>query len=324
MKPADGRQPDRRLRVTVIVLAVVTVAGLTPSPLNIVFAEEPAAHVWRLDGRLVVNGVTVNPEGRWSFVAVGRPELLAETVSRRLTGKQQHTRNVRAGSLAHRPVVAEPLAAAAGLALAGVQITANPVLVIEDRSQVSPALTAVALNGSVAALVALRDGLAHAPVETLAGERSVFTLRDGSTVAFTAAELATKRFSASEVLNEVVTAAIRWRAQRYVPQQWFRSLAVGNSHGLMVALVTYTNEVHPDLARGIHVAGTGVVRTDGTVLRVGGVRAKAKAAHRAGADVFFFPAAQADDLADFALDGMDLVPVDDLHEAMLWLQQLRG
>jgi hypothetical protein len=305
------------------VWVLVALLGVTliPVPFQVVFADEPAAHVWRLDGRLQVNGKTVNPKGRWSFVAIGRPELFGETLVNMLRSDGSKSKNVRGGPYTQRPVVAEPLAAAAGLSYAGVVINASPVLVIEDRARAAPAITAVAVNGSVAELITLRDALALYPLDAVVGDVTTFTLRNGSTVSFTREELQQKRFSSSEVLNEDIASRIRWRTQRYVPERWFRSLAVGNSHGFMVALVTYADAADPTLGRGFHIAGTGAIRTDGTVLPVGGITAKAKAAHRAGADVFFYPAQHTDSVEALTLTGMATVPVHHLGDAVLWLQE---
>lgn len=319
-------QKPRRLvtgrRVWLVGALVLVAAALVPVPFNIVFADEPAAHVWRLDGRLIVNGESANPKGRWSFVAVGRPALLGESVFNRIT-KKPAARNVRHGLAHHRPVFAEPLAAAAGLNLAGVSVLADPLLIIEARDGLTPMRVAVALNGSKSALIAFRDAAAVMPVESFVTENSSFTLRDGSTVVLTPTELAGMRFRSSEVLTEDVSARIRWRTQRYVPERWFRSLAVGNSHGLMVALVTYATVADADLGQGLHVAGTGAVRTDGTVEPVGAVAAKAVAAHRAKADVFFYPAVFEDTLAALTFDGMETVPVHHLRDAVTWLDTHR-
>jgi len=102
--------------------------------------------------------------------------------------------------------------------------------------------------------------------------------------------------------------------------RWFRGLSVGRSHGLMVALVTYAGVSGDDLARGRAIAGTGVIADDGSVLRVGGLRSKATAAIRAGADVLVFPAEQADQLDGLETGSMRLVPVTSLAEAVAALR----
>jgi PDZ domain-containing protein len=100
-----------------------------------------------------------------------------------------------------------------------------------------------------------------------------------------------------------------------------RTLALGRSHGLIVALATYAGAVQGDLAKGRHIAATGGVRSDGSVTRIGGLLAKARAARRVGVDVFFFPADQAGLLRDFDARSMDLVPVASLAEAIAYLDE---
>ncbi len=64
------------------------------------------------------------------------------------------------------------------------------------------------------------------------------------------------------------------------------------------------------------IAGTGGIRSDGSVSRVGGLVAKAEAAREVGADVMLFPAEQAAALADFDPGAMRLLPVATLDEAI--------
>ncbi|MEX2532419.1 MAG: hypothetical protein WD360_00475 [Nitriliruptoraceae bacterium] len=71
----------------------VLALGLVPTPFNVVFANDPVATVWRLDGRLMANGRSANPEGRWSFVAIGRPELFVETVTKRVRGRDSSSQH---------------------------------------------------------------------------------------------------------------------------------------------------------------------------------------------------------------------------------------
>jgi hypothetical protein len=108
-----------------------------------------------------------------------------------------------------------------------------------------------------------------------------------------------------------------------LPVSWFRNLAVGRSHGLMVALVSYVHASGDDLARGGSIAGTGAITSGGTVRPVGGLIAKATAAKRIGADVLLFPAVQVAELADFEAGTMRLIPVNTLSEAVAALAASR-
>jgi len=105
------------------------------------------------------------------------------------------------------------------------------------------------------------------------------------------------------------------------PYSWIRSMSMGASHGLMVGLVTYAAMVDEDLAGGRHVAGTGQLAADGSVERIGGLRAKAAGARRAGADVLLVPASQQHELHGFDLGGMRVLAVHSLGDA---IDQLRA
>jgi PDZ domain-containing protein len=84
----------------------------------------------------------------------------------------------------------------------------------------------------------------------------------------------------------------------------------------VVALAAYVHASGVDLADGRAIAATGQIRSDGSVGRIGGLRAKATAARDAGVDVLLFPAAQATQLADFDARSMRLEPVHSLDEAI--------
>ena len=79
-------------------------------------------------------------------------------------------------------------------------------------------------------------------------------------------------------VEAVLDVAVGGRWALSAPGRWFRNLAVGRSHGLMVALVSYADASGRDLAAGRIIAGTGGIRSDGSVSRVGGLGAKAEAA----------------------------------------------
>lgn len=107
------------------------------------------------------------------------------------------------------------------------------------------------------------------------------------------------------------------------PYSWFRSLSLGPSHGLMVGLVTYAAVTREDLAAGRHIAGTGQLNLDGSVVPVGGLLAKALGARRAGADVLVVPAAQRHELDGLNLGGMHVLGVTSLDDAIIQLRATR-
>lgn len=106
-----------------------------------------------------------------------------------------------------------------------------------------------------------------------------------------------------------------WLA-RTPPGQWFRKLATGRSHGMMVALVAYAHTSDQDLARGRSIAGTGGIERSGRVSPIGGLVSKATAARDTGADVLLYPAIQSYELRDFDAGSMQLVGIETLDDAI--------
>ncbi|GGQ30669.1 hypothetical protein [Streptomyces roseolilacinus] len=77
-----------------------------------------------------------------------------------------------------------------------------------------------------------------------------------------------------------------------------------------------------DLTGGEVVAGTGTIDPDGTVGAVGGVSLKTQAAARDGATVFLVPRAECGDALATRPDGLRLVPVATLKDAVASLKAL--
>ncbi|MFO7778134.1 MAG: hypothetical protein R6V28_07280, partial [Nitriliruptoraceae bacterium] len=67
---SSRRRRQRWLKRAAIVLLVVLVL---PVPWLHVVSEDPLGTAWRLNGRLQVNGQVIDPPGRWTWLAVGRP-----------------------------------------------------------------------------------------------------------------------------------------------------------------------------------------------------------------------------------------------------------
>jgi hypothetical protein len=238
------RDGSPRWRITGATAAAVLLVAMLPVPWMTVRSDNPPGTAWRLDGRVVLDGVTLDPPGRWYWLTVGRPPTVAEVVISWVRGSDEVI-DMRDGPVISQPISSEPIAVAAGLAAAG------QLRPIDDLD------------------VTVGGRLASTPLG-----------------------------------------------------RWYRGLAVGRSHGLMVALVTYSHVSGDDLARGRTIAGTGAIEPDGQVVRVGGLLPKARAAARAGADVMVFPAEQIHELDGFDPGAMRLVPVSTLDEAIAALREV--
>ncbi|MFB7558122.1 S16 family serine protease [Streptomyces brevispora] len=77
-----------------------------------------------------------------------------------------------------------------------------------------------------------------------------------------------------------------------------------------------------DLTGGRTVAGTGTIQADGAVGAVGGVSLKTQAAHRDGATVFLVPKAECKEAHAELPDGLRLIPVTTLKDAVASLRAL--
>jgi PDZ domain-containing protein len=90
----------------------------------------------------------------------------------------------------------------------------------------------------------------------------------------------------------------------------------GPSAGLMFSLAVVDKLTTGDLNDGKFVAGTGTIDSDGKVGSIGGITHKILAAREAGAAVFLVPAENCDEAKTADEDGMQLVKVDSLAQAV--------
>lgn len=315
-------------------MAAVTlvVVLLLPIPWLHVNSGFTPGTAWRLDGRLQIEGRSVDPPGRWTWLAVGRPQLIGEAIWDAVVGTDDPPTDLRRGLLTRSPALAEPAAAAVGLRAAGRDVPMG--LIVEARNPIRDGLPERAVIASVDG-IPLTERQAWEEWRAREAEVGASTTEAGTptrhTLAFSLSD--GRRFTVPgpgipyQVINILDTApadlevGISFRLAELLPVDWFRNLSLGSSHGMMVALTTYADTVDGDLAQGRHIAGTGGIRGDGTVNRIGGLPSKARAAQRAGADVLIFPASQADELEGHDLGGMALVPVTTLSEAIEWLER---
>lgn len=319
-----------RQRLLVLVAVVLL---LLPVPWLHVVSEDPPGTAWRLDGRLHINDRAVDPPGRWSWLAVGRPPLLGELLRDSLVGVESDAIDLRTGPITRRPALSEPAAVAVGLRHAGRKLPLGVLIEVRD-----PLLEGYPQTGLLAAVndAPLTDRLAW---ETLSGGWSqdagaadgsgglgaevdpgvTFRFRSGRQFTAPGPGLPYGEVIVSPTAPDSLRAGITFAAMRLIPGDAARNLSLGSSHGLMVALMAYAHASGHDLAQERHLAGTGGILGDGTVQRIGGLPAKARAANRAGADVLLVPRSQAHQLEEVPLIGTTVVPVSSLREAIEWL-----
>jgi PDZ domain-containing protein len=90
----------------------------------------------------------------------------------------------------------------------------------------------------------------------------------------------------------------------------------GPSAGLMFSLAVVDKLTTGDLNDGKFVAGTGTIDSEGKVGSIGGITHKMLAAREAGATVFLVPADNCDEAKTAHQDGLELVKVDSLNQAV--------
>ncbi|MGI6877984.1 YlbL family protein [Microbacterium sp. gxy059] len=90
----------------------------------------------------------------------------------------------------------------------------------------------------------------------------------------------------------------------------------GPSAGLMFALGIIDVLTEGELTGGERIAGTGTITAPGEVGPIGGIRQKLYGAEEAGADFFLAPAANCDEVVGHVPDGLRVVRVETLGEAL--------
>jgi hypothetical protein len=303
------RWPRRVARALVVLLLGV----LLPVPWLHHVGDDPVGFAWRLSGRLHVDGQTVDPPGRWTWLTVGRPPLLGELAWGHLQGDPPG-RDLRTGPADRRPRFSDPSAAAVGLNAAGADLPLTLLVEVSGATHAGLPDPAVLthLNG-----IPLRDRDSYRRAVDRPRQVTWFRTEDGERHRVEGTDLPYLRIRVSDVAPPGLDARI---GGDHAALRWLRDLSVGSSHGVIVALTVYADASGDDLARGRHIAGTGRIAGDGSVGPIGGLAAKAAAARRAGADVLVFPGSQAGELADFDPGTMQLVGVGTLAEAIAALR----
>jgi hypothetical protein len=313
LEPRTSARPTRRtgrrrrwLRRAIVLVVIVL---LLPVPWRHHVSESPPGLAWRLNGRLHVDGRVVDPPGRWSWLTVGRPPVVGEVLWQQVRGEPL-ARDLRAGPVVAHPQVSDPIAVAAGRNAAGAGLPM--AILVEASGAVADGLPdpviLTRLNG-----VALTDRQSFDRAVDRERGSTWFWTEDGTYHRSRELELPYLRVAVHDIAPPDLVARI---GSDHPALRWVRSLAVGYSHGLVVALMAYADESGFDLAQGRHIAATGRMLGDGSVGRIGGLPAKARAARRAGADVLLFPSTQAVELVGFDAGEMELIGVADLQGAV--------
>lgn len=98
----------------------------------------------------------------------------------------------------------------------------------------------------------------------------------------------------------------------------------GPSAGMMFALAIVDKLTEPSLTGGGFIAGTGTIDPDGAVGPIGGIRQKLAGARDAGATLFLMPRDHCAESQGHVPDGLTVVPVSSLDEALIALERWRA
>jgi PDZ domain-containing protein len=98
----------------------------------------------------------------------------------------------------------------------------------------------------------------------------------------------------------------------------------GPSAGLMFALAIVDKMEPGDLAGGRHIAGTGEISEQGVVGAIGGISFKVVGAREAGATDFLVPEHNCAEAKTAAPEGLNLIKVSTLDEALIQLDNLKA
>lgn len=98
----------------------------------------------------------------------------------------------------------------------------------------------------------------------------------------------------------------------------------GPSAGLMFALGIVDKLTPTDLTGGKNIAGTGTITPDGDVGPIGGIRQKLTGARNGGAELFLMPESHCAEAQGFIPDGLTVVPVTSLPDALKELSHWVG
>jgi PDZ domain-containing protein len=140
-------------------------------------------------------------------------------------------------------------------------------------------------------------------------------------------ETGTVRIVAGKAADDATRAALGVSVGQRQPHPFEISIALdkigGPSAGLMFALGIVDKLRPADLTGGMFIAGTGTIDDDGVVGPIGGIQQKLVAARHAGATVFLVPAGNCAEAAAATPDGLRLVKVASVDQALASLQALR-
>ncbi len=178
-------------------------------------------------------------------------------------------------------------------------------------------LTAITVDGErteISSYTQLREFLAR----TAPGTDVTLTVdRGGTLIDVEVTTLSPQQAGASEdIEGSLLGVRLSMRANSDVRAQFGLDSVGGPSAGSMFALGIVDALTPGSLTGGQDVAGTGTIDVDGHIGAIGGIRQKMLGAAHAGSTWFLAPADNCDEVVGHEPEGMTVVSVSTLHEAV--------
>jgi len=210
----------------------------------------------------------------------------------------------------------------AALRAAGYTVTGRPEVaaVIEDGAAASTLEVGDIVTKIDAAKVSTSAEAVDAIGAVTPGDSVEVTVeRDGETKAF---DIVTKPDAADPKIPRLgISLGTKYTYPIEINNNVGREIG-GPSAVTMFALAIYDKLTPGELTGGKKIAGTGEITADGVVGPIGGVRQKMRGAANAGASVFLVPAANCSEAIDGDDDGLTLVKITKLEDAIGSLESL--
>lgn len=208
-------------------------------------------------------------------------------------------------------------------ALNALKIPVERTVVVVGTDKGAPAEGRLKAGDQITAV----DGVATSGLEAVAeavrrhkpGEQVEFTLRRGETTTDVSVPTVEDKEGRTVV-------GVRMKADFKIPFKVDINVGQvgGPSAGLMFSLGIYDKLTPGALTGGKSVAGTGTIDADGKVGAIGGIEQKMVGAKKAGATVFLTPAGNCADAVRAVPDGLRLVKVETLRDAIDAMDALRA
>jgi hypothetical protein len=203
--------------LTALAGCLVLLAAL-PVPWLVARTPNPPGMAWRLDGRLQLDGETIDPPGVWIGLTAGRPPLVAEVVWSWLDPDIDNPRDMRDGSMFDSPALAEPAAMAVGLALAGRVVDVSTI--VEARQPLVAGLPArVAVSKVNGRAIVSDDDWANSLAGL--GDLNEFVSGDGDVFGFTGTTFPYEVVDLMHAPTDLEVSLTGWG--KLVPIGWYRS-----------------------------------------------------------------------------------------------------